>query len=117
MIKTLLYRLYQLLIMLPLMLVTTVVAATVTAVGCMVFGGRWWGYWPPMVWSRIMCRLTLVRVVVKGRELISDELGYVFVANHQGAYDIFAIYGWLGHNFRWMMKKSLERLPMIGWAC
>ncbi|MDE6166015.1 MAG: 1-acyl-sn-glycerol-3-phosphate acyltransferase, partial [Muribaculaceae bacterium] len=117
MIKMLLYRLYQLLIMLPLMLVTTVVAATVTAVGCMVFGGRWWGYWPPMVWSRIMCRLTLVRGEVKGRELISDELGYVFVANHQGAYDIFAIYGWLGHNFRWMMKKSLERLPMIGWAC
>lgn len=117
MMKTLLYRLYQLLVMLPLMLVATVVAATVTAVGCMVFGGRRWGYWPPMVWSRIMCRLTLVRVEVKGREQISEDRSYVFVANHQGAYDIFAIYGWLGHNFRWMMKKSLERLPMIGWAC
>jgi 1-acyl-sn-glycerol-3-phosphate acyltransferase len=41
----------------------------------------------------------------------------VFVANHQGAYDIFAIYGWLGHNFKWMMKKSLERIPLVGYAC
>lgn len=103
--------------MLPLMLVATAVAAVVTALGCMAFGGRWWGYRPPMVWSRIMCALTLVRVEVSGRENIEPGRSYVFVANHQGAYDIFTIYGYLGHNFRWMMKKSLERIPLVGWAC
>lgn len=111
------YRIYQLLVMLPLMLVATVVASVVTASGCMIFGGSWWGYYPPMVWSRIMCALTLVRVKVSGRENIDRRRSYVFVANHQGAYDIFTIYGYLGHNFRWMMKKSLERIPLVGWAC
>ena len=115
--KLLFYRIYQLLIMVPLMLGATAVAATVTALGCMIFGGRWWGYYPPMLWSRLMCRLTLVSVEVHGREHISQGTSYVFVANHQGAYDIFSIYGYLGHNFRWMMKKSLEKIPMVGWAC
>ena len=111
------YRIYQLLIMAPLMLVATAVASVVTSVGCLLFGGRWWGYYPPMVWARIMCLLSLVRVEVHGREHISKGTSYVFVANHQGAYDIFSIYGYLGHNFRWMMKKSLEKIPMVGWAC
>lgn len=41
----------------------------------------------------------------------------MFVCNHQGAYDIFAIYGYLGHNFRWMMKASLRKIPFVGLAC
>ena len=44
-------------------------------------------------------------------------MSYVFVANHQGAYDIFTVYGYLGHNFRWMMKQSLRKIPFVGWAC
>lgn len=111
------YRVYQLLVMAPLMLVCTALTAVVTAVGCMLFGGRWWGYYPPRLWARVMCLLTWVRVDVKGRENISTDKDYVFVANHQGAYDIFAIYGYLNHNFRWMMKRSLEKIPMVGWAC
>lgn len=112
-----LYRIYQLLIMLPLMLVATFVTAIVTAIGSICFGGRWWGYYPPMLWSRIMLALTMVTITVRGRENISPRQSYVFVSNHQGAYDIFAIYGYLGHNFRWMMKKSLEKIPLVGWAC
>jgi 1-acyl-sn-glycerol-3-phosphate acyltransferase len=64
-----------------------------------------------------MAWLSLVRVRVRGRENVAKGQSYVFVANHQGAYDIFSIYGWLGHNFKWMMKKSLERIPMVGFAC
>jgi 1-acyl-sn-glycerol-3-phosphate acyltransferase len=59
----------------------------------------------------------LVGVTVHGRENINNNTSYVFVANHQGAYDIFSIYGFLGHNFKWMMKKSLEKVPFAGWAC
>lgn len=70
-----------------------------------------------MIWGRCMAWLSLVRVRVRGRENVAKGQSYVFVANHQGAYDIFSIYGWLGHNFKWMMKKSLERIPMVGFAC
>ncbi|MBD5198263.1 MAG: 1-acyl-sn-glycerol-3-phosphate acyltransferase [Bacteroidales bacterium] len=115
--KLLLYRIYQVIIMAPLLLVSTAITAIVTATGSILFGGRWWGYWPPHIWARLFCLLTMVRVTVKGRENISKGTSYVFVANHQSSYDIFAIYGYLGHNFKWMMKKSLERIPLVGFSC
>lgn len=113
-----LYRIYQILIMIPLMLVVTALTSIFVGVGT-VFVGRsgWLGYYPAMLWARVMCWLTLVRVEVRGRENIEQGKSYVFVANHQGAYDIFVVYGYLGHNFRWMMKKSLEKIPLVGWAC
>jgi len=41
----------------------------------------------------------------------------VFVANHQGAFDIFLIYGFLCRNFKWMMKRQLRQMPFVGKAC
>lgn len=112
-----LYRIYQLLIMAPLLLIATILATTCTIIGCALGGGRFWGYWPEVLWGKIFCWLTLVRVTIEGRENIAKSTSYVFVANHQGAYDIFSIYGYLGHEFRWMMKASLNKIPMVGYAC
>lgn len=113
-----LYRIYQICIMLPLMLVDTVLASVFTILGTLIPGTqRTIGYYVPKVWARVMAWVTPVRVLVHGRENIDPHTSYVFVANHQGAYDIFAIYGFLNHNFVWMMKKSLERIPLVGYAC
>ena len=111
------YRIYQILFMLPVLLAATIITALITTIGSILFGGRWWGYWPAHCWAKLFCILSFVRVTVKGRENISKGTSYVFVANHQGAYDIFAIYGYLGHNFKWMMKKALERIPLVGYSC
>lgn len=111
------YRIYQILFMLPVLLTATIITALITTIGSILFGGRWWGYWPAHCWAKLFCILSFVRVTVKGRENISKGTSYVFVANHQGAYDIFAIYGYLGHNFKWMMKKALERIPLVGYSC
>lgn len=115
--KLILYRIYQLVILAPVALVTTILAAFVTAIGSAVFGGRWWGYWPAHWWARIICLFTPAKITVSGRENIVPGRSYVFVANHQGAYDIFAVYGYLNHNFKWMMKRSLERIPLVGLSC
>lgn len=115
--KLILYRVYQVLIMLPLLLVLTVLAATLTIVGCFFGLSRWFGYWPAKIWAMLFCWLSFVRVTVKGRENIDNDTSYVFVANHQGAYDIFSIYGFLDHNFRWMMKVGLRKIPFVGRAC
>lgn len=112
-----LYRIYQIVIMLPLLLAATILAAVLTILVSALGGQRWWGYQIPRLWAKIFCILSLVKVEVHGRENISKGQSYVFVANHQGAYDIFAIYGYLGHNFRWMMKKSLEKIPLVGYSC
>ncbi len=103
--------------MAPLMLVVTTLTAIITILGSLVGAGRAMGYYPEVWWSRVMCWLAFVTVSVSGRENIDPKTSYVFVANHQGAYDIFTIFGWLGHNFRWMMKQELRKIPLVGLAC
>ncbi len=112
-----LYRVYQIVFMLPVLLVLTMLTAIATIIGSSLGGGRWWGYYPAVLWGRLFCWLSLVKVTVKGRENIDRRTSYVFVPNHQGAYDIFSIYGFIGHEFRWMMKKSLQKIPLVGYSC
>ncbi|KAA6306386.1 hypothetical protein EZS27_041958, partial [termite gut metagenome] len=76
-----------------------------------------WGYYPGKVWSQLVCMIMLIPVTVRGREKTNKKTSYIFVANHQGAFDIFLIYGFLGRNFKWMMKKSLRKIPFVGKAC
>ncbi len=111
------YRIYQLLIFVPIGLVVTILTALVIVIGCSLGGGHFWGYYPGHCWGKIILWLLLLPVKVEGRQHLEKGQSYVFVANHQGAFDIFLIYGHLGRNFKWMMKQSLRKLPMVGWAC
>lgn len=103
--------------MAPVIIVATIATALFTMVACWLGGGRWAGYYPQILWARLFCWTAFVSVRVVGRENISKNRSYIFLANHQGAYDIFAVYGYLGHNFRWMMKESLRKIPFVGRAC
>ena len=116
MIRTITF-LYQWLIAMPILLIITILTALTTLIGCRLGNGNFWGYYPAHIWSRLFCILSLVKIEVRGRENIDKNTSYVFVSNHQGAYDIFLIYGYLNHNFKWMMKKSLRKLPFVGKAC
>ena len=109
--------LYQWIIVMPIMVVITIMTALITIIGCFLGNHRVWGYYPGLIWSRLFCLISLVRIEVRGSEKLDRSTSYVFVANHQGAYDIFLIYGYLGHKFKWMMKSSLRRIPFVGAAC
>ena len=109
--------LYQWIIVMPIMVVITIMTALITIIGCFLGNHRVWGYYPGLIWSRLFCLISLVHIEVRGREKLDRSTSYVFVANHQGAYDIFLIYGYLGHKFKWMMKSSLRRIPFVGAAC
>ena len=112
-----LYLIYQYLIAGPIFVVATLITALITGIGSSLGNKDFWGYWPPHYWSRFTCYLFLMRIKVTGRENIDKNQSYVFVANHQGAYDIWLIYGFLNHNFKWLMKKSLEKIFAVGAAC
>ena len=112
-----LYIIYQICIALPIFLVITIITALVTMLGCRFGNGHFWGYYPGKIWSQLTCYILLLPVRVKGHENIDHKQSYVFVANHQGSFDIFLIYGFLGRNFKWMMKKSLRKIPFVGKAC
>lgn len=112
-----LYRTYQLLIALPLIAIYTVITCLMVIIGCSLGNGHFWGYYPGKWWAQFIIRILMLPVKVEGRENLVKGQSYVFVANHQGAFDIFLIYGFLCRNFKWMMKRQLRQMPFVGKAC
>ena len=112
-----LYYIYQICIALPILLVLTILTAIVTIVGSLLGGAHFWGYYPGKIWSQLICLFLLIPVKIHGREKLHGKTSYIFVPNHQGSFDIFLIYGFIGRNFKWMMKKSLRKIPFVGKAC
>lgn len=112
-----LYRIYQLCIAAPILAIYTVFTALITIIGCRIGNGHFWGYYPGHWWGWLVVRVLLLPVKVEGREHLSEKQSYVFVSNHQGAFDIFLIYGFLCRNFKWMMKWQLRKIPFVGAAC
>lgn len=111
------YEIYKWLIAFPLIIIFTIIVTLCTGIGSRLFGSKIWGYYPPHYWGKLWCWLFFVKVKVNKEAEIDPNTSYVFVANHQGAYDIFSIFGFLNHNFKWMMKKSITKIPLIGMAC
>lgn len=111
------YRIYQLIICVPLFLLATAATAISTIIGCTIGNGDFWSYIPPKHWSQFTCKILLLPIKVEGRENLDPKQSYVFVANHQGIFDIWLIYGYLGRNFKWLMKQELKKIPLVGKAC
>lgn len=113
----LLYKIYQLVIVLPIGLLVTFVTSLVMAVLSILGCSRWAATYVGRFWAWSILRLLLLPVHVEGREHIEQGKSYVFMANHQGAFDIFLVYAFLHHEFKWMMKRSLFDIPFVGMAC
>lgn len=112
-----LYILYEYCIALPIMLVLTIVTALVAIIFASLFGDEFWGWWPARIWGWLFCRVFLIPVHVEGNEYLDPKQAYIFVPNHQSMFDIFLLLGFLGHKFKWVMKKELAKVPLVGFAC
>ena len=112
-----LFLIYFCLIGAPLFLLLTILTALTTTVGCMLGGSRIFSYYPGMLWSRCTLFLFLCPIRVRGREHIPGKGPFVVMANHQGACDLFMMYGYLGIPFKWVLKEGIRKLPFVGYAC
>ena len=110
-----LYQPYKYFILVPLFVVDTIVFTFFTWIFSF-FSARLSGK-AAVAWAKIMQWLTPMPVKLIGQDNIDKKQSYVIVANHQGAYDIFAIYGSLPIDFRWVLKKELRDAPLLGFAC
>jgi 1-acyl-sn-glycerol-3-phosphate acyltransferase len=67
-------------------------------------------------WSLNLMFVTGVKLTVEGAENIDKNKNYVFVANHQGYFDIPVLYAGLGSMLSFIAKKELFRIPFFGWG-
>jgi 1-acyl-sn-glycerol-3-phosphate acyltransferase len=111
-----LYAVWEWLVVIPVLAVATAVFGTLAFLLAVVGLGRV-GNAMGIAWSRAMALVTPMIVRVRGRENAAPGQSYVIVANHQSQYDIFALYGFLGLPFRWVMKAELRKVPFLGPSC
>jgi 1-acyl-sn-glycerol-3-phosphate acyltransferase len=67
------------------------------------------------MWVRLIVWLAGIRVDASGLEK-TPEGPVIFASNHSGTFDIPVLQSVLPLQFRWMAKRSLFSLPVIGWA-
>lgn len=115
--KRFFYSLYQWFVYIPLLIVITSILSTGIILFTLLLHPLKGTYLSLIAWGRLLCYATLSGVTVRGRENIDKKQSYIFVSNHQGAFDIFLVYGFLNKDFRWIMKKELRRIPLVGKAC
>ena len=70
-----------------------------------------------VAWARFNSRMLGMTVSIEGLEHLRPNQSYVITANHISALDILLIYGYLPTELKWVMKKELRRVPIIGAAC
>lgn len=68
----------------------------------------------PQKWGRLITKVGGVSVRVEGVEKLDPGRPYIFAANHLSQFDIFALQGYLGFDFRWLAKKELFNIPVFG---
>ena len=68
------------------------------------------------IWGKVALMACRVKVRVEGLEQIPGKGPYIFMSNHQGTYDIFSLQVHLPFEFKWLAKKELFSIPILGWA-
>lgn len=76
--------------------------------------GRWQHGWARL-WSWLILKTSGIRVRVEGLENVHPRETAIFCANHQSAMDIPILFVNLPVQFRFLAKRSLFKLPFLGW--
>jgi 1-acyl-sn-glycerol-3-phosphate acyltransferase len=116
-ILRIIYQPYKWLIFVPFLAISTIFFGSLTIPMAVLTNSRITSFVCGTIWARLNGYLTPMLVNVTGRENVVKTQSYVIVANHQSQYDIFVIYGWLGIDFKWVMKQELRKVPGIGIGC
>ncbi|MAX55649.1 MAG: 1-acyl-sn-glycerol-3-phosphate acyltransferase [Alcanivoracaceae bacterium] len=111
------YFLYSWLIFVPLMAATTLVCGAICLALVPFLPADRVARYSAVPWARLCLLYSGVRVDQFGHHNLQPGQSYVIVANHLSQFDIFVLYGYLGVDFRWVMKHELRKVPVIGICC
>lgn len=68
------------------------------------------------IWGRGIIRTCGIKVEIEGLENLDGLGSFVLVANHQSFFDIFATAAYIPGEPRFVAKKELLKIPIVGYA-
>ena len=69
-----------------------------------------------VIWARSICSAAGIRIETEGLENLPSEPGFIIASNHQGVFDIVVSFIALPVEYRWLAKRSLFKIPIMGRA-
>jgi len=112
-----LYMIYKWSVYYPVLVLSTLLFGMLATLLAFTVSVRLGSFLGGVVWARLLGYVTPIIVTVRGKENIDKKQSYVIVSNHLSHYDILVLYGWLGIDFKWVMKKELRKIPGLGIGC
>ena len=115
MLKSLLYTLQTLFIVVWFIMVTAVISTSVII--CSFFSRT--GNGPHLLarfWANSILWVARAKITVSGAEKLDPDRSYIYMANHQSNADIPLLLGRLPVQFRWLAKAELFKIPIFGRA-
>jgi 1-acyl-sn-glycerol-3-phosphate acyltransferase len=68
------------------------------------------------LWSQAIIKAAGVRIKVVYHGSLDPKVPYVFLANHASSLDIWAVFAAIPRRIRFVAKKQLARIPLLGWV-
>jgi len=94
----------------------TILFGSMAVVACLIRPGSDAMFRLMRVWARSILRAGDVRVVVEDENRPARPSPAVYVCNHRSNLDVWAVVQALPDSTRFVAKKSLFRIPFLGWA-
>ena len=111
------YQPYKLLVLSPVIILSTLILGITSVFFAIFISPKIASKYIGSLWAKVIAISTPMFVEIEGKENIKKNTSYIITPNHQSQYDIMVLYGWLGIDIKWVMKKELRKVPMLGYAC
>lgn len=98
----------------PIIILCTIVMGAVSLVASVIESGGRVQHRISRAWSRMLLRVSGVKVTVEGIEKLDPKGSYVFVANHSSYMDTPVVLAHIPLQFRFFAKKGLFHIPFLG---
>jgi 1-acyl-sn-glycerol-3-phosphate acyltransferase len=115
MLKSLLYTVQTLVIVVWTLLATIVIGTLVIIISFFSRSGNL-AHLFARAWANSILCVSRVRVTVYGAEKLDPARSYIYMPNHQSNADIPLLLGRLPVQFRWLAKAELFKIPLFGRA-
>ncbi len=106
--------LWSLLVVDPLIILSTIVCGSISIVVSFFDPSGQAQNGIARTWARSILVFAGVRVKVEGLEKLNPQAGYVFVSNHLSYMDTPVVLGRIPGQFRFLAKKGLFQIPFLG---